>query len=46
MESFKLFLGNISEGKRGEKKPEYNCVVPFEEGILIEAHFKAVWEIP
>ena len=45
MELFKLFLGNISEGKRGEKKPEQNCVVPLEEGILIEAHLKAVWEI-
>ena len=46
MELFKLFLGNLSEGKRGEKKPEQNCVVPLEEEILIEAHLKAVWEIP
>ena len=28
MELFNLFLGNVSEGKRGEKKPEQNCVVP------------------
>ena len=46
MELFKLFLGNISEGKREEKKSEQKCVVPLEEGILIEAHLKAVWEIP
>ena len=46
MEFFKLFLCNISEEERGEKKPEQNCVVPLEEEILIEAHLKAVWEIP
>ena len=33
-------------GKRGEKKPEQNCVVPLEEGVLIEAHLKALWEFP
>lgn len=46
MEFFKLFLGNISEGKREEKKPEQNCVGSLEEGILTEAHLKVVWEIP
>ena len=28
MELFKLFLGNVSEGKRGEKKPGQKCGVP------------------
>ena len=46
MELFKLFLGNISEGKREEKKPEQNCVVPLEETIIIEAPLNVVWEIP
>ena len=46
MELFKLFLGNISEGKREEKKPEQKCVGPLEERILIEAPLKVVWEIP
>ena len=40
MELFKLFLGNISEGKREEKKPEQNCVGPLEERMLTEAPLK------